>query len=147
VAAHRPLADRPPAPALAVPGLGRRGVDDDQVDRRVMAARAAEHRAPQPAGGERPHDDHAVRPRERAPQRDPVPRVDERPPERIRDAREPRRPRLAHRVAVERARLGGDQRRLAGAREAGHDDDRGGLRCEEHPSTIVSLPKAGLSAR
>jgi hypothetical protein len=146
VAAHRPLADRPAALALARPGLGRRGVDDDKVDRGVMAARAAQHRAPQPSGRERPDDDHAVRLRERAPDRDPVPRVHERPPQRVRETAEPWRPRLPHRVAVERARLGCDQRRLAGAREAGHDDDSGGLGCEEHPSTIVSSPKARLSA-
>jgi hypothetical protein len=127
VTAHGALADRAAARPLTRPCLRRRGVDDDQVHRRVVAAGAAQHGAPQPRVCERPHDDHALRPRERTPDREPVTRVDERSPQRVGQASEPRRPRLAQRVAVERARLAGDQRRLAGPGQAGDDDHGGGV--------------------
>ena len=94
--------------------LRRRGLDDHEVDRVVTAPSAPQHRAARPRRGERAHDDHAFLATERAPQHEPVPRVRERAPERVRDPAQPRRPRLAHGVAVERARLAGDQRRLAG---------------------------------
>jgi hypothetical protein len=49
-----------------------------------------------------------------------------------RGGREPRHPRLPHGVAVERPRLGGDERRLADAGKAGHDDGGGATVREEH---------------
>jgi hypothetical protein len=144
VAAHRPGADPPATRALAGRRLGGRRVDHDEVDRRVVAARAAQHGAAQPRGGERPHDDHALRPPKRPPDGDPVPRVHERPPGGVRQAAQPRRPREPQRVAVERPRLGGDQRRLAGPGQAGHHDDVRGSAREQHTATVAAPPNASL---
>lgn len=132
VAAHRPCADHSAAGALTLPRLRRRGLDDDEVDRRVVAQRPAEHRAPRPCPREGPHHHDAVGPPQGAPDRHPVPCVHQGSPDPVGKRRESRRPRLAHGVAVDGPGLGGNQRRLAGAGEAGHHDDVVRVRGEEH---------------
>jgi hypothetical protein len=132
VPAHRAPADRSAAGALALPRLRPRRVDDDEMDRGVVATRPAQDAAPHPAGGERPHDDDAVGALQGAPDRRPMPRMHQGSPQRVRKVRQPHRPQLTQAVAVERTRLERDQRRLAGTGEAGHDHDVVRVRREEH---------------
>jgi hypothetical protein len=134
VAAHGALAHRATAGALAGPCLGGRDLHHDEMDGSVVPEGAAQHGASQPAVGERPYDDHAVGPLQRAPDGDPVAGVHQRAPQHVGEEAESRRPGLAQRVAVERARLGGDEGGLAGAGQAGDDDDGCRLGGEKHPA-------------